>query len=305
MFGILITSFAVAGHLYLYLRLVHPMTRRLPVRVLGAGLLLLLTLLLSSRRAVQRQLPEQLAEQVGTAMYVWLGTAGCIVLALMASDALRILLTASVALQIASRTRIAKMPRMTALELRPLLSATAFIALLTSGLACKEEATAPTTPERAPAMAPSGAPVPTTPLADAPPAQAKRDPCELISAADVKTATGIEAEGKPSRSGGASVCTWMGADGKSAIVQIFPTEAHYDKAKSAFEAQYKGTSDAVQGMGDKAFVITGNTGPLPTATYVAQKGSTPISVQVMALGGDTSTLKSQAETLAQTVIGKL
>ncbi|HUP43946.1 MAG TPA: hypothetical protein VM779_00380, partial [Thermoanaerobaculia bacterium] len=66
-----------------------------------------------------------------------------------------------------------------------------------------------------------------------------------------------------------------------------------------------GTAEPVTAVGDKAFFIAGNTGTVPTGTLVAQKGSTPVSIQVMGGTGDPATRKAEATAVAHVILGKL
>jgi hypothetical protein len=144
----------------------------------------------------------------------------------------------------------------------------------------------------APAAAPVAAPTP----------PAGRDVCAMLTADELK-AFGISDAGKPSKSGGADVCTWMTAGG-AAIVQVYPYASAYEGARKAFEGLYKTTAEELSGLGDKAFAIEGKTGPMQTTTITAQKGTTPISVQIMG-GADRAKLKTQTTDLTRTVLGKL
>jgi hypothetical protein len=144
----------------------------------------------------------------------------------------------------------------------------------------------------------------TTPAAPPPAAAAKRDVCTMLSAEEVKTATGIEGKATPSTSGGADVCTWMSNAGKSAIVQLYPYASSYENSREAFEGLYKTKSEELSGLGDKAFFVGGKTGPFESATISAMKGSNAISVQVLGMG-DAATLKNEATALTQVVLGKM
>ena len=138
----------------------------------------------------------------------------------------------------------------------------------------------------------------------APVAVASRDACAVISAEELKTATGIDAEGKSSKSGGADVCTWMGADGKSAIVQLYSHQSDYEDSREAFEGLYDTKSEPLAGVGDNAFYISGTTGPFNTATISAMKGSQAVSVQIMGMG-DMAELKENATALSRLLLEKL
>ncbi|HUP49563.1 MAG TPA: hypothetical protein VNA04_12320 [Thermoanaerobaculia bacterium] len=81
------------------------------------------------------------------------------------------------------------------------------------------------------------------------------------------------------------ISRWTGEDGKVVIARVFPSAANYEVARQAFQAQYGGTPEEVDNVGEKAFYISGATGPLQTGTLVAQNGSTPVSVQVMGASG--------------------
>lgn len=143
---------------------------------------------------------------------------------------------------------------------------------------------------------------PARPAASAPTA---RDVCGMLTMDELKTAAGLtEATGQSSKSGGADVCTWT-ASGRSVIVQVFPYASSYDSARTTFEGQYGAAAEDVTAVGDKAFFIDGKTGQFPTGTLVAQKGSTPVSVQVMGGTGDAATRKGEATAIAHVILGKL
>ena len=143
---------------------------------------------------------------------------------------------------------------------------------------------------------------PAQPTATAP---AERDVCGMLTMDELKTAAGLtEASGQSLKSGGADVCTWT-ASGRSVIVQVYPYASAYDSARSAFESQYGATAEEVTAVGDKAFYIDGKTGQFATGTLVAQKGSTPISVQVMGGTGDAATRKGETTAIAHVILGKL
>ena len=131
------------------------------------------------------------------------------------------------------------------------------------------------------------------------------DPCAMISAAELQAATSIAAESHSSMSGGARVCTWTDANGKSAIVQLYPTASGYEESRRAFESFYKATAETVAGLGDEACYIAGKTASMPTATFCVLKGSSSASVQVMSITEDLTALKPQALALAQKLAAKL
>lgn len=135
---------------------------------------------------------------------------------------------------------------------------------------------------------------------------ASTDVCGMMTMDELNTAAGLtSATGMSSTSGGAEVCTWTGENGKIVVAQIFPTAASYDQVRQTFESQYGGTAEPVTAVGDKAFFIAGNTGTVPTGTLVAQKGSTPVSIQVMGGTGDPATRKAEATAVAHVILGKL
>ena len=136
------------------------------------------------------------------------------------------------------------------------------------------------------------------------PAPASRNVCEIVSADEVKTATGIEGTGAPSKSGGADVCSWFGGAG-AAIVQVYGSSSAYESSRSAFEGLYGGKTAELSGVGEKAFFIDGKTGQMPTATMSAASGSNVISVQVMSMGMDAAARKKAATELAKVVLTKL
>lgn len=137
-------------------------------------------------------------------------------------------------------------------------------------------------------------------------APAARDVCGMMTMDELKTAAGLtEATGQSSQSGGADVCTWTGTNGKIVIAQVFPFASSYDDARKTFEAQYGATAEEVTGVGEKAFFIDGKTGSIATGTLVAQKGSTPVSIQVMGGAGDAATRKGEATAVAHVILGKV
>lgn len=137
-------------------------------------------------------------------------------------------------------------------------------------------------------------------------AAAPRDACELMSPGEVSAAAGIgEATGQSSTSGGAQVCTWTDANGRSAILQVYPTAARYEESRQAFQSLYGGQAEDVSGIGDRAFYIGGRTGPVPTASVSAVEGGTAISAQVMGMNEDAESLRSGALELAQRALQKL
>jgi hypothetical protein len=133
-----------------------------------------------------------------------------------------------------------------------------------------------------------------------------QDPCTLMSSEEVGAAAGMRSStGQRSTSGGAQVCTWTDADGKSAVVQIYPSAERYDQSRTAFESLYGGAAEEVQGVAEQAFYIGGRTGGIPTATVSARKGPTALSVQVMEMNGEPETLRGQALELMQRMAQKL
>ena len=148
-----------------------------------------------------------------------------------------------------------------------------------------------------------------TTAASAPPttsAPAERDLCGMLTMDQLQTAAGlVKATGASSTSGGADVCTWTGENGKIVIAQVFPSASSYDQSRTAFESQYGGTAQDVTAVGDKAFFIDGTTGRVPTGTLVAQKGSTPLSVQVMGGTSDAATRQGEATAIAHVLLGNL
>lgn len=132
-----------------------------------------------------------------------------------------------------------------------------------------------------------------------------RDVCAMLSGDDVKSATGIEATGTPSTSGGADVCTWMAADGKAAVIQVYPTQERYDESRQAFESLYGTNAEDIAGIGERAFYVGGKTGVTETATVGAIKGSRPVTVQVLDVGGDPAALRRDATNLAHVLMSKM
>lgn len=132
-----------------------------------------------------------------------------------------------------------------------------------------------------------------------------RKPCDLMSPQEISAATGLaDNTGEASVSGGAQVCTWTDSNGKAAVVQLHASAARYEQSRAAFESFYGGQAENVD-IGDKAFFISGKTGPLPTATVSAQMGSATISVQVMEMNGDAAALRGAAEELARQMLRRL
>ena len=181
---------------------------------------------------------------------------------------------------------------------RPALVA-AVALLLVSGCAGEQASPAPAD-QAVTTTASTNEPPAAVPVAPA----ASRDVCAMISADELKTATGIEGNAAPSKSGGADVCTWTSARGKSAIVQVYPTSSAYENSRSAFEGLYNAKSEDLTGIGDKAFFIAGKTGPFDTATISATKGTGVVSVQVMGMG-DSAAFRNEATELTKVVLGKL
>lgn len=141
------------------------------------------------------------------------------------------------------------------------------------------------------------------PVADS--ASQTRKPCDLMSPQEISAAAGLaDNTGEASVSGGAQVCTWTDANGKAAVVQVHASAARYEQSRAAFESFYGGQAETVD-IGDKAFFISGKTGPLPTATVSAQTGSATISVQVMEMNGDAAALRGAAEELARQMLRRL
>jgi hypothetical protein len=131
-----------------------------------------------------------------------------------------------------------------------------------------------------------------------------RDVCKLVTNADVKTATAMDvADAKPTRSGNADVCTYTTAKGVSAIVQIYGVAGAYDESRRQFETLQKAKSEEVPGVGDKAFVVGGTIMGIASVSLSAQKGGTPISVQM--IGGDAAKSKPAVIALAKTTLSKL
>jgi len=135
---------------------------------------------------------------------------------------------------------------------------------------------------------------------------AGRDVCALVTNADVKAATQLDVtEAKVSKSGNADVCTYSSAKGTTAIVQIYGVAGAYDESRRQFETLYKGKSEDVPGVGDKAFFIAGTTMGIGTVTLSAQKGSTPVSVQILGMGIDAAKGKPSVVALAKATLAKL
>lgn len=173
--------------------------------------------------------------------------------------------------------------------------------VLAALVACKKDEKAAAGPSSEASPEPSAATPPTTPTLAAP----GTNVCQLISAETVKNATGISGEGTSSKSGDADVCTWMGADSSSAVVQIYRSSASYEASRRAFEGLYKTKAEELPGVGNKAFYLGGNTASIPTATISVDKGGRVASVQVMAVGGDADKLKANAVALTKAVVGAL
>ena len=168
--------------------------------------------------------------------------------------------------------------------------------------ACQSETTT-TTNTPTPDATTTVASTTTTPPPAAP---TSRDVCAMLSADELKTAANLNAaEGKKSTSGGADVCSWFSSDGKALVVQVFPYASSYNNSREAFEGLYNTKAQDLSGIGDKAYFMNGKTGPMATTTLVAQKGSTPISVQVMGGSGNDNGRKQEATDVANLLLGKL
>jgi hypothetical protein len=136
-------------------------------------------------------------------------------------------------------------------------------------------------------------------------AAAPRDACALASVDEVRTATGIDGSGASSTSGGAEVCTWSDATGRTAIVQLYPTVDRYESSRQAFQSLYGGTAENLTGIGEEAFYIGGATSSIPTATVSARRGGSAVSVQVMGMNQQPAELREQALALTRTVLSRL
>ena len=132
-----------------------------------------------------------------------------------------------------------------------------------------------------------------------------QDICAVASADELREATGIEAaSGAASTSGAARVCTWAGADGTSAVVQLFQAPGSFEGARAAFEGLYKTAGESVD-LGGDAFFIAGVTGQIPTATVAARKGAGTVTVQIMSVGLKAPQLREATERLTRAVLGNL
>lgn len=177
------------------------------------------------------------------------------------------------------------------------------VAVLLFSVACgRETSTTTDTSSASTQTTASSSPAPAPPAAPT-----KRDVCAMLSADELKSAAGMNGadQGKPSTSGGADVCTWFSSDGKGLVVQVFPYSSSYESARSAFEGLYETKSSELSGVGEKAYFLSGKTGPMATATLVAAKGQTPISVQVMGGSGNDESRKTEATNVANVLLGKL
>ncbi|WP_224249627.1 metallophosphoesterase [Hyalangium gracile] len=92
-FSLLILLGATLGHIYLYRRLVWTTVRSLALRLLVLAVLVLMTLAMINRRRLGDFLPEGVAETASVATYTWMGVALFLVLALLAVDLTRGVLT--------------------------------------------------------------------------------------------------------------------------------------------------------------------------------------------------------------------
>jgi len=147
----------------------------------------------------------------------------------------------------------------------------------------------------------SGAPAAARPAPAAP-----RDVCGMLTMDELKTAAGlVEATGQSSKSGGADVCTWMGTGGKGVIVQVHSSANDYESGRKTYQEFYKTTAEEVPAIGEKAYYMYSKGAAMGTATLVTQKGSTPVSVQVLSATGDANTSKGEATAVAHVILGKL
>ena len=139
----------------------------------------------------------------------------------------------------------------------------------------------------------------------APAAPAQSDVCSTLTMDELNTAAGLkEAVGQSSKSGGAEVCTWT-AGGKTVVVQVFPSASSYDQTRTALESQSKTTAEEVTAVGDKAFFVSGKTGPTPMGTLVAAKGPKVITVQLTGGSEDPATRKGEATAIAHVVLSRV
>lgn len=153
-------------------------------------------------------------------------------------------------------------------------------------------------PAAASGSAPQAAAAPRPPPAASAPAA-----CTLLSAEELKKFD-ISGDGKPGTSGGADVCTWMGANSKGAVVQVFGRASALPEMQKAFEDLHQQKAEPVSDLGDQAFHVAGP-GRMHVANLGASKGSRAVSVQVMAMGGDAAKLKTEAIELTRSILTKL
>lgn len=181
---------------------------------------------------------------------------------------------------------------------RPVLVALSMLILVG---ACAEEENAPitaaesTTAEEVVEATPTPTPTPAP----------SRAACEVIAQEKVNALAGVDGQGSPSRSGGADVCTWTSPTAKSVIVQIYPSTAHYERSRTAFEELQKNKSEELADLGDQAFYVGGKVSVMEAATISAQEGNATISVQVMEMNGSASALKAEAIALTREVLAGL
>lgn len=145
--------------------------------------------------------------------------------------------------------------------------------------------------------------VATEPAPSPAPVVVRRDACALLEADELAAVVGEVQAGTPSSSGGAAVCTWSSATGRTVVLQAFPGPDAYDRSRETFESFYESTATAVTGLGDAAFFIGGRTSSMPTATVVARAPSGGVvSVQVMSMSGEPEALRAPAVELARAAL---
>ncbi|HEX8274975.1 MAG TPA: hypothetical protein VF615_20235 [Longimicrobiaceae bacterium] len=141
---------------------------------------------------------------------------------------------------------------------------------------------------------------------DAGDAAAVRSPCALLRAEEVGTIMGGgPLTGVPSTKEDVQDCTWMVGGGVAVIAEVRPDVARLESARRATEIVQRDEAQDLPGIGDEAFYVGGEAGPLAIATVGARKGSVAARVQVMSPEGDPVTLRNQAVELTRLLVPRL
>lgn len=128
----------------------------------------------------------------------------------------------------------------------------------------------------------------------------------MISAEELKAATGIVAAGQPVWDAQSSGCSWIGSNDTGVSIDIYPPGSSYEYAeiRETWENYSENKAEELPEVGEKGWVVRSKRPGVPRTILGAGKGDFFIDVHIIG-NPDAAASGKEAVAVAKLVLGKI